>query len=167
MARADCEHTGGTMTTWVLYHANCYDGFGAAWAAWKALGVAAEYRAVNYGEEPVAVNDGEQIYLLDFSYPQDTLLSYAMRNPVVVLDHHESTAKDLEGLVTRADVSNLKILFDVTKSGAVLAWEHFHPGKPVPLMLQYVQDRDLWRFTLPGSRKVAAWMRSWPFDFRA
>lgn len=24
--------------TYVLYHGNCWDGFGAAWAAWNALG---------------------------------------------------------------------------------------------------------------------------------
>ena len=80
-----------------------------------------------------------------------------MRNPVVVLDHHKTAKAELEGLPFAT--------FDLEKSGAVLAWEHFHPGKSVPKMLEYLQDRDLWRFALPGSREAAQWMRSHPFDF--
>jgi len=35
----------------VLYHANCLDGFGAAYAAWKKFGDTADYIPVQYGEE--------------------------------------------------------------------------------------------------------------------
>lgn len=144
----------------VAYHANCYDGFGAAWAAWRKLGdEGVEYRAVSYGEAPLDLHNTDQgkLYLLDFSYQRKILLMLAKEFDITVLDHHKTAKADLEGLPFAT--------FDLEKSGAVLAWEHFHPGDPVPLMLKYLEDRDLWRFALPGSREVSQWMRSWPFDF--
>ena len=35
--------------TVVLYHANCHDGFGGAFAAWKKFGDAADYVPMRYG----------------------------------------------------------------------------------------------------------------------
>lgn len=144
----------------VLYHANCYDGFGAAWAAWRKLGdEGVTYRAVNYGDEcflDLHNCDQGRLYLLDFSYPKKTLLELAKEFDITVLDHHKSAKADLEGLHFAH--------FDMERSGAWLAWTYFHP-EPPPLMLRYIQDRDLWRFELNGSRQVSQWMRSWPFDF--
>ena len=34
----------------IIYHANCNDGFGAAWAAWKRYGAAPTYLPVQYGD---------------------------------------------------------------------------------------------------------------------
>lgn len=152
---------------YVLYHANCYDGFGAAWAAWRKLGGEdVTYEAVNYGDPWPCDADNlyDDVYILDFSWPRDVLLDWKKEQAglnglgrLVVLDHHKTAKADLEGLPFAT--------FDLEKSGAVLAWEHFHPGQPVPLMLQYIQDRDLWQFKLPSSREVSAWMRSHRWDF--
>ena len=37
----------------ILYHADCDDGFGAAYAAWLSLGDSAEYQPVYYGDQIV------------------------------------------------------------------------------------------------------------------
>jgi len=149
------------MITTVLYHGNCYDGFGAAWAAWKNLrDNDVQYLPVLYGDEPPPLINADQgkLYLLDFSFPRDVLIALTKEFDVTVLDHHK-TAK--------ADLDNLQFAtFELNKSGAMLAWEYFHPDKLTPVMVSYLQDRDLWKFELPGSREVAAWMRSWPFDFQ-
>lgn len=147
------------MTTTVIYHGNCFDGFGAAWAAWKALGETAEYRAALYGDPPPTLINADQgkLYLLDFSFPRNILIALTKEFDLTVLDHHKTAQADLDGLAFAK--------FDLAKSGATLAWEHFHPDKPIPPMISYVQDRDLWKFDLPGSREISAWMRSWPFDF--
>ena len=52
----------------VLYHANCYDGFGAAWAAWRKLGDdGVVYQAVNYGDPlpQSGIADDDCVFLLD------------------------------------------------------------------------------------------------------
>jgi len=41
-------------------------------------------------------------------------------------------------------------------SGAVLAWQYFMPNEPVPDLLRYVEDQDLWNWKLPHSDAVNA-----------
>ncbi len=149
-------------TTLVLYHGDCPDGFGAAYAAWRALGDAATYLPVRHGEPPPpqAEEGPERLYLLDFAYPRATTERLAARaGSARVLDHHATAAEDLAGLPF--------VTIEQDRSGAVLAWEHFHPGRPVPLLLRYVEDRDLWRWALPRSREVNAALALVPFDFAA
>jgi oligoribonuclease NrnB/cAMP/cGMP phosphodiesterase (DHH superfamily) len=145
--------------TYVLYHARCYDGFAAAYAAWLVLGESAEYIPVNYQEPPPELADGARLFILDFSYPRSVLLELRQRMAaVVVLDHHAGAERELAGLDS--------CHFDNSKSGAVLAWNYFHPSLPTPALLEYIEDRDLWRWQLPYSREVSAGLRLYPFDFR-
>jgi hypothetical protein len=87
------------MKPLVIYHANCADGFGAAYAAWFKLGDEAEYLPVAYGNDFIAETAtplmGREIYILDFSFPREHmewLFTYAKR--VVWLDHHASVMKE-------------------------------------------------------------------------
>lgn len=143
----------------VLYHAHCADGFGGAYAAWRALGDEATYLPVQYGGEVPEIAPGtDAVWMIDFSYPRDQILALHTKYPkLVILDHHRTAQADLAGL----DFA----IFDMDKSGAVLAWEHFHPGEPVPMLLRYVQDRDLWTWKLPDSREVSAGLWSYPMNF--
>jgi len=145
----------------VIYHGNCYDGFGAAWAAWRALGDTAEYRPALYGDVPPPLINADQgkLYLLDFSFPREILLQLSKEFDITILDHHKTAQADLDGLPFA--------IFNLSKSGAMLAWEHFHPDRLAPPMIAYIEDRDLWKFDLPHSREIAALMRSWPFDFKS
>lgn len=129
----------------VLYHANCPDGFAAAWAAWMSLGDEASYLPVQYGRPVPEMPDMARVYIVDFSYPREVLVALAQRCVVTVLDHHKTAEEALRGLGFAT--------FDLKKSGAVLTWEHFHK-EPVPEMLLYVQDRDLWQWKLPDSKEI-------------
>ena len=92
------------------------------------------------------LESGERVPVLDGSVPSDKV-EFLYGNPV-----HDGW---------------LQALFDMDHSGAVLTWQHFHPGEPVPLMLQYVEDRDLWRWAMPYSREFSAYLASIPQDFAA
>lgn len=143
----------------VLYHAQCIDGFGAAWAAWLKLGDDAVYTAVQHGAPPPDIPPEHRVFLLDFAYSREVIARMHDRvAELLILDHHQTAAKELEGL----DYA----VFDNAKSGAALAWEYFHPGEPLPDLLRYVMDKDLWLFELPRSREVAAGLSAQPFDFR-
>ncbi len=142
----------------VLYHANCYDGFGAAWAAWTALGDdGVAYFPVSYGDPLPDIPDGAIVVIADFSYPREVLLALKARCPLTVLDHHKTAQANLAGLPFAH--------FDMEKSGAMLAWGFWHPDDVAPLLIEYLQDRDLWRFALPVSRHVSAYVQSFPFEF--
>jgi hypothetical protein len=52
------------------------------------------------------------------------------------------------------------------RSGARLAWDHFHPDAPkIPTIILYVEDRDLWIKKLPFSDAVTLALRSYPQEF--
>ena len=145
--------------TWVLYHGGgCSDGFAGAWAAWLALGDGAEYVPVNHGEPPPDLPGDARIVLVDFAYDRPTILAMRERAAeLTILDHHKTAEEALRGLDGA--------IFDMDKSGAMLAWEFWHPGAEPPALIRYVEDRDLWRFALPDSREVNAALSSYPLDF--
>ena len=169
--RVDAEARGGaamaTTTPIVIYHANCWDGFCAAWVALQALG---EIEAIpaHYGTPPPDVS-GREVYILDFSYPRDTMraiVSAASR--VIVIDHHKTAEAELAGLDEEL-APDLVIVFDQTRSGGRLTWDYFVemgrcPHSP-PWVVDYTEDRDLWRHALPNSMEVNAALRSYPLDF--
>lgn len=146
----------------VIYHANCADGFGAAWAARGALGDMADYIPCQYGQPAPTIEPGQEVYIVDFSFPRDVMLTIGEKAAsVMVLDHHKTARDALAGEWP----THIRITFDMERSGARMAWEAFHPGTAVPKLIQYIEDRDLWRWQLPNSREVSAAIRSYPFNF--
>jgi len=145
----------------VLYHANCNDGSGAALAAWKKLGDAAEYIPVQYGSEPPEIEEGEKVYIVDFSYNREQLMRIAdVAGKVIVIDHHKTAQDDLSEPFQNH--SNIQVNFDMERSGAVMAWEYFH-DEPVPKLLLHIQDRDLWRFEMEETKDIATALRLYPY----
>lgn len=140
----------------VIYHANCIDGFTAAWCVWRQLGVEAEYVPAKHGDEPPDVR-GQDVVILDFSYPREKLIRlHAEARSLRVFDHHKTAEADLAGL----DFCT----FDMNRSGAGLAWDKLR-GSVRPALVSYVEDRDLWRFALPDSAEINAWIGSWEQSF--
>ena len=80
---------------------------------------------------------------------------------LVMLDHHKSAAEKLTGFACRCGV----VHFDMAKSGARLAWEFFHPDAPVPSLIRYVEDRDIWKWEFAESAGFLAALDMEPQDF--
>ena len=163
------------MKPLVLYHGNCPDGFCSAWLFhslhFHSLHESAEYVAVNYGESPPETRDRE-VYILDFSYKRDVMRSIIDKaNRVVVLDHHKTAQADLAGLAEEYAPrgQNLPmIVFDMEHSGARLTHDYLTSKwsvQPRPWLVDYVEDRDLWKFKLERSKEISAFLRSHPYDF--
>lgn len=147
-----------------IYHANCADGFGAAWAVRQYFNAggrdAIDFHPGVHQDPPPDVT-GRIVYLVDFSYKRPVLLNMARQaRRIVILDHHKTAAADLVDLP-----ANVSTVFDLDRSGARIAWDFFFPRTTPPPLIDYIQDRDLWRFDLPRSREVAAGLFSYPYDF--
>lgn len=159
------------MKPLVIYHGNCWDGFCAAWVARMALG---EVEAVpaHYGTEPPDVQ-GREVYVLDFSYSFDVMAEMASRSHhFTVLDHHKTAERALADLEAMFITHNMagRARYGVEKSGGRMAWEFFGQiggwqGMAAPWLVDYTEDRDLWRHALPESEYVNAALRSYPLDF--
>lgn len=142
----------------VIYHADCRDGFGAAYAAWKKFGDNATYIPRKTQLPPPENLMDKEIYILDYSYTKETLEDLAEHNcSVIVVDHHQSA----EAAVTAFPQN----VFDQSHSGATLSWMHFHPDTPLPRLLLYVEEHDLWKNALPHSGEIAAIIGEYPFTF--
>ncbi len=172
----------GNMNTLILYHANCNDGFCAAWVANMVFGDEAEYLPVNYGQ-PAPDVAGREVYILDFSYKRPVMIELTQRaKKLVCLDHHKTAAEELAGLSAGSDEGLIR--FDMDKSGGRLAWEYFWRTrwsnepcvgvliggklcneKTAPWLVDYTEDRDLWRWKLPTSREINAALASYPREF--
>lgn len=146
-----------------IYHGACDDGFGAAFAVWKRDGDSVTYHPGVYGVAPPDVT-GLDVAIVDFSYKRPVMVDLASKaNSILVLDHHKTAQAELDGLSD--ECANVKVQFDMQRSGAVMAWEYFHPSEPVPLFFHYLQDRDLWRKELPGVDAFTMGLRSYPQKF--
>jgi len=145
---------------YVFYHKSCPDGFAAAWAAYQKFGTdGARYEPKAYGDPVGELEPNSEVYILDFSWPRDTLLDLANQgHKLVLLDHHKTAEENLRGLPFA--------VFDMNRSGAGLAWEYFHPGKPTPKLIECVEDNDLWRFRLEDTKRVKALLSTirWSFE---
>jgi uncharacterized protein len=143
-----------------IYHGNCADGFGAAWVVRKALGDVDFFPGVYMTAPPDVA--GREVVMVDFSYKRPVLLEMAKTaETILVIDHHKTAAEDLASL----PVPNIDAVFDMEHSGAMLTWAHYFPDQEPPQLLRHIEDRDLWRFLLPGTREIQANVFSYPYDF--
>lgn len=144
----------------VIYHKNCPDGFGAAWAAWKKLGDAASYIPASYGDVIPEGVAGKEVYVVDFSYDEQRLRDIEGKaKRLVVIDHH----KGGEPHVT----ATKEHVFDLTHSGAYLAWQYFHPGTKVPDFIDYLSDGDINIYTKPDAHIICTYICSTQKTFEA
>jgi uncharacterized protein len=175
------ETKGAGEDVTVLYHGGGRrDGFCAAWCL-RMVFPAAEFLAVNYGQRVPSVTN-RRLFVVDFSYPANTLLQLAEQNKsILVIDHHESAREELE----RASAAGVPVLFYANHSGAGLAWrwvfDNLTVGRrqPIPVgremcdrdnppwLVCYVEDRDLWRWALHDSRAINASIRLTDLSFEA
>jgi len=145
------------------------------------------FKSVQYGEDPpyaeLAAFGPDQVYILDFSYKAPVLREFIGTFPAtVVIDHHKSAVEELaefpeiykveDHFDLGATVPQSYPLFSgvrvyLENSGCVLSWLFFNPEEPIPELLHYVQDRDLWKWELEHSKEINAYIATLPFEFEA
>ncbi len=129
------------------------DGFASSWAAWHKFKDDAEYIAVsdrkNFPEQILNLQNKKDIelYVLDFSYSKEILLNAEKEfKKFVIIDHHITAKDDVKSCANH--------VYSEDKSGAYLAYEYFHKDKEIPLIIKYVSEGDLYKFSLPNCKEV-------------
>jgi oligoribonuclease NrnB/cAMP/cGMP phosphodiesterase (DHH superfamily) len=77
---------------------------------------------------------------------------------VTILDHHKTAQADLENWEDRP--GKIIVHFDMNRCGSRIAYDHFD-GESLHIsrtLINYIQDRDLWNWTLTNSKQVSAWI---------
>lgn len=147
-----------SKNTIVFYHGGCDDGFTSAWVAWRHFRDSAEYIKYFNGSPLSLGVEGKKIFFLDCVPSKEDLEKINEANDVTVIDHHKSNYEKLEKIKD--------IRFDLKKAGCVLSWEYFHDGSELPLLLKYIQDKDLWQWKLDMSEEIFSYISAFPYDFK-
>ena len=142
----------------IFYHANCADGMGAAFSAWKVFGEDAEYIPVQYGMINSIIDvdllgriQDRDVFILDFSFPRPVMeYLVSVANHVTWLDHHKTAFEMWTPDVAFTNDSKfdlrstkMRVVLDNQKSGAMLAWEFFN-GPTIPHLIAHIDDYDRW-----------------------
>lgn len=148
------------MRNFILYHSNCADGFSAAWVVHRHLSKSKLnqiFLLPGIYTKPWGkgnLRTGDKLFIVDFSIePEEVQELYEQGIEITWLDHHVSAFEKYQ----KADVLKFfhAFQFDDKRSGATIAWDFFNPDIPRPFLLNYVEDRDLWKFKLPHSQAMA------------
>ena len=132
----------------IIYHASNNDGLLSAYIAWRYLTKDLGKKDVAlYGYKPshsaqqvdqtvernLSRLTGRNIIILDLSYNEQTItaLSKAAASVISIDDHNRITKKT-------ADV----FVGDDRHSACAYTWKFFNPTKPVPRIVQYIDDSD-------------------------
>jgi hypothetical protein len=168
----------------IIHHANCPDGFGAAWLLGKFLGEHEKCAASYGGDPPYDRMEDRDAWIVDFCYPGDKLREIIANTTglVLILDHHQSAAgyvADVPGLVVHdsfeamgaaAAPGRCHAIIDQSHSGIgiVAQWVHGPYGIPeIPQFLYNLEDRDLWKFRFAETPAVFAAVTSFPYTDEA
>jgi oligoribonuclease NrnB/cAMP/cGMP phosphodiesterase (DHH superfamily) len=138
----------------LIYHDKCPDGKGASWPFWRENQNGGKCTlnlyGLSHGQNPPNV-ENQIVMIVDFCFSRSVLEEMAKTaKKITILDHHESARKDLEGTLP----SNVEAIFDMTRSGAQIAWDYVYPGQPRPWFIEVIADRDLWTWKLPDSKEL-------------
>ncbi len=150
------------MSNIVIYHANCPDGFTAAWVFHRKYGAGdTEYLAAGHGDYgkllELDVTD-KNVFLIDYCPPRNVLdKMYGTATCVTILDHHKSAIGIPEGLPN--------VTMDMDRSGAAIAWDFCFPDEPRAPIVEYVQDRDIWLWKIEDSKPVLSCLDQVAYEF--
>ena len=137
----------------VMFHYPCQDGLASAWVVsnyHKELNSPISLYPIAHGKSvDIDMFIGKRVIICDYS-PQPDILEQIeqVAQSIVILDHHITAQKALEG--------KPYAIFDMTRSGAGITWDYFYPEIPMPDFIQMIQDRDLWRWAITGSKEFTA-----------
>jgi hypothetical protein len=143
----------------VLYHGHCQDGFGSAFAAWKKFGSSATYLPCSDRVNPPEGLVNKELYILDFSFPKETLLALEQANKrLVVIDHHISGQE--------AVTSVKEHVFSLDHAASYLSWNYF-VGGGIPEFITFLEIIDLAKDKEHLFVNTITYILSKPYSFEA
>jgi oligoribonuclease NrnB/cAMP/cGMP phosphodiesterase (DHH superfamily) len=137
----------------VVFHYPCQDGIASGWIVnhyHELFNKHIELFPCQYGTKiPLDKFTNKKVIFCDYCPPLEELEQIEkVVSHIKILDHHK-TAKD-------ALANKSYATFSMEKSGAGLTWNHFFPTKPTPEFILMIEDRDLWSWSINGSRDLTS-----------
>jgi len=143
----------------IVYHSCCPDGVSGLWCAHKYKG-SENFEKINMaaGKDPIFETYNKNIIFIDVCPSLNFLLVHSkLAKSVKILDHHKS-AYDMyiKNINILDKIDNIEFIFDMERSGCQIAWDYFFPNKNRSWFIDYVGDRDLWKWELKNSKEICS-----------
>ena len=132
----------------IITHKGCPDGRAAAYIYNKkypsmVVPADADQLTVDFFKS-LRYENVTKIVILDLTVNSGWEFLGQLNLPILHIDHHiAKESKETKPLIEQ--------IHDVNKSAAVLVWEYCFPQKEIPLIYQYIQDRDLFLNKMPNA----------------
>ena len=135
----------------VVYHASCMDGAAAAATVYYLSFSNIDFFALPPSESFEA-RHYNLVMVLDMTLPKDNIVDLMEAGSTVqIVDHH------ITGFEKTKWFEGYK--YWPNNSGCVATWKTLTKSK-VPKSLMYVEDRDLWKWKLPNSKELNAYIQA-------
>jgi uncharacterized protein len=153
----------------VFYHhldnIPCNDGFASAYVVWKYYQETNNLKKIEFiglrHDDMIQKYENKNILFCDIALSLNDLNELIMNgNNFFIIDHHLSTMKLLDKL------DNKYKYFEINHSACILTWKYFFKNEP-PMLLKYIEDRDIWKNKLPNIDAFSAWfnLQNLTFEF--
>lgn len=140
------------MSKICFYHNPCPDGITALWCVNKAI-PNIYCRGISPQDDRIIekyYKNKELIFVDVIPSEQKLIHMLEIAKKITIIDHHISNEKIIEKYIEHPKMT---AIFDMELSGCQLTWDYFHKS-PRPWFVDYVGDRDLWKFELPNSKLI-------------
>ena len=146
-----------------VYREADLDSFLGAWSIWKQF-PNGTYVSRLETLLPSQIQ-GKDLYVVGNNAPLQTLIELTNHcRSVTVFAFENSLALELQ-VLARPIPRNFRVVFDELRSLVSLCWDYFFPDTQRPILLEYVEDKVLWRYTYPNTRAIFAALTTYPFNF--
>ena len=151
----------------IIYHFPCPDGLASAWCfhhfeSILFTNVQIDYEPRNY-DQPLSLDKYKgykDIYIVDFSFDAMQLLdlSLQVQRKVILIDHHQTASENLYSFRKNCP-HMIDIHLDMNRSGCQMVWDYLTNkcnrwSTKRPWFIDYIADRDLWKWKKPYSKEV-------------
>lgn len=158
MEKKNPSNKEGSMS-YVFFHGGCMDGLGALWSFVLGQKESDAYYFRYIPHIAGKVVDREifegalvNVYFLDCS-PVEGDLPFLKEifGKIYIYDHHKLDLSLYKG-------AGCNVVHDINRSGATITWDIYHNSEARPVILNYIQDRDLWTWKLKDSKAVSEYL---------
>ncbi len=98
----------------------------------------------------------KKIIFVDICPSTEYILNLAeIAESIQIIDHHKTNFEKVLQLEKKP--ANMFFNFDMNQSGCQLTWRYFNQADE-PWFVQYIGDRDMWKFALPNTNEYISGM---------
>lgn len=124
------------MAVKCFYHKSDLDGK-CAGAIVKSMNRGAELYGVDYSDKRPTVEQGDVVYVVDFSFGIEDMKYLKETCNLIWIDHHKSSIEKMKGI-------RIPGIQKIGKAGCELTWEWFHGITSIPEAVCLLGRYDVW-----------------------